>query len=268
MTMGEHGWQLTSSSSDAYETFLVPTIFEPWARALVDRVAPRPGQRLLDLACGTGVAARIAAPRVLPTGSVTGVDVNPGMLATARRAADGEAIEWQEADALDLPFPEASFDALVCQQALQFVSDRATMVREMRRVLAEGGRLALSVWRGLDHNQGFARFAHALERRSAPAGGIMRSPFAQDDQDEIRRLFTGAGFDYVRVLIEARVCRFPSPAELLRYEALSSPLAEPLSQLDPHDRDRLTAEVAEALAPYTDDDGLAITMESHVVLAA
>jgi ubiquinone/menaquinone biosynthesis C-methylase UbiE len=267
--MGEHGWQLTSSSSDAYETFLVPTIFEPWAQVLVERVDPRPGQRLLDLACRTGVVARIAAPQVLPTGTVTGVDVNPGMLATARRAVGGdEAIEWREADALDLPFPEASFDAVVCQQALQFVSDRATMVREMRRVLARGGRLALSVWRGLDHNQGFARFAQALDRRSARAGEIMRSPFALDDQDEIRQLFTGAGFDDVRVLIEALVCRFPSPAELLRYEALSSPLAEPLSQLDTDDRDRLTAEVEEALAPYVDDDGLAIVMESHVVLAA
>jgi SAM-dependent methyltransferase len=266
--MGEHGWQLTSSSSDAYETFLVPTIFEPWARALVERVDPRPGQRLLDLACGTGVVARLAAPRVLPAGTVIGVDVNPGMLATARRADGGDqTIEWQEADALDLPFPDASFDAVVCQQALQFVSDRAAMVGEMRRVLAEGGRLALSVWRGLDHNQGFARLARALDGRSARAGGIMRSPFGFGDQDEVRQLFTGAGFDHVRVLIEAHVCRFPSPAELLRYEVLSSPLAEPLSQLDADERDRLTAEVEEALAPYVDDDGLAIVMESHIVLA-
>jgi ubiquinone/menaquinone biosynthesis C-methylase UbiE len=275
--MGEHGWQLTSSSSDAYEAYLVPTIFEPWAKLLVERVDPRPGERLLDVACGTGVVARIAAPRVRPAGTVTGVDVNPGMLATARRAAgedqadeadeaDG-AIEWREADALDLPFPDASFDAVVCQQALQFVSDRAAMVREMRRVLAAGGRVALSVWRGLEHNQGFARLAQVLDHRSARAGEIMRSPFTFDDQDEIRQLFTGAGFEDVRVLIEALVCRFPSPAELLRYEALSSPLAEPLGQLDTVDRAGLTAEVDDALAPYVDDDGLAIVMESHVVIA-
>jgi ubiquinone/menaquinone biosynthesis C-methylase UbiE len=267
-TSGGHGWQLTTSSSDSYERFLVPTIFEPWARRLLDRAAPEPGDRLLDLACGTGVVARTAAPRVRPDGAVTGVDVNPGMLNTARGAArEDTGIEWREADALDLPFPDGSFDVVVCQQGLQFMSDRVAMAREARRVLGAGGRLALSTWRCMDHNRGFARFAEALDARSAAAGEIMRSPFAFDDPDELRRLLGDAGFDQVRVVIDALICRFPSPAELLRFEALSSPLAEPLGQLDPRDQQSLLDDVDDALAPFLDDDGLAITMEAHIALA-
>jgi ubiquinone/menaquinone biosynthesis C-methylase UbiE len=268
-TEAGHGWQVVGSSSDAYERFLVPTIFEPWAGVLLDHVDPQPGERLLDVACGTGVVARTAAARVLPAGSVTGIDVNADMLDTARQAAGADAAtEWRQADALDLPFPEASFDVVVCQQGLQFVSDRAAMVRETRRVLAGSGRLAMSTWRGLEHNRGFAQFAQALERHSAEAGSIMRTPFALGDQDELRRLLREAGFDHVRALIEARVCRFPSPAELLRYETLASPLAAPLAQLDAASQDRLGADVEDALASYVDDDGLAIPMECHVILAS
>jgi len=265
---GAHGWQLSGSSSDAYEELLVPTIFGPWARALVERAQPQAGERLLDLACGTGVVARDAASLVLPAGTVTAVDVNTGMLATARQVAgEDAAIEWREADAVDLPFADDAFDVVVCQQGLQFVSDRTAMAREIRRVLAGAGRLALSTWRGIDHNRGFALFARALERHSPRAGAIMRSPFALDDPDTIRQVLTGAGFEHVRVLIDARICRFPSPAELLRYEVLSSPLAEPIGQLDADDHARLVADVEATLAPYVDDDGLAIPMEAHIILA-
>jgi SAM-dependent methyltransferase len=264
-----HGWQLEGSSSDAYDEFLVPAIFEPWAEVLLDTVDPKPGERVLDLACGTGAAARAAAGRVLPQGTVTGTDVNPAMLATARRLdQDDHLIEWHEADAVALPFQAETFDVVVCQQAFQFIAGREDAAREMQRVLTPAGRAVVGVWRGLEHNRAFALFADVLERHAPAAGEIMRSPFRLGEGLALRELLTSAGFGHVRVVVEAKVSRFPSPAELLRQEALSSPLAEPLGQLDRTALDALVDDVAAVLAGYVDDDGLAMPMESHIALAS
>jgi ubiquinone/menaquinone biosynthesis C-methylase UbiE len=261
----EHGWQLTGTSADAYEQLLVPTIFKPWARGLVDLAEPRPGEHVLDVACGTGAVARAAAPRAGPDGTVIGVDVNAGMLATAR--STDAAIEWREADATALPFPDGTFDLVLCQQGLQFMADRTAATRELRRVLAGAGRLALSTWRAIDRSPGYAAFSDALERH-AGAGGIMRAPFAFGDQESLRRLLLAAGFDRVRILIDVKVCRFPSVAEFLRYEVLASPLADPVGRLDSEARDGLIADLEDVLGMYVDDDGLALPIESHVALAA
>ncbi len=260
----DHGWQLTGSSADAYEQLLVPAIFEPWAQGLVDMADPRPGENVLDAACGTGVVARTAAPRVRPDGTVTGVDVNAGMLATARGA--DAAIEWRQADATALPFPDGTFDLVLCQQGFQFMADREAAARELRRVLARPGRLALSTWRAIECSPGYAAFADALERH-AGAGGIMRAPFALGDQESLRRLLLGAGFDGVRIVIDVKVCRFPSVADFLRYEVLASPLAEPVGRLDPGAHDALLAHLEDVLGAYVDDDGLALPIESHVAVA-
>jgi SAM-dependent methyltransferase len=259
-----HGWQLTGSSADAYDELLVPAIFEPWARSLVDVADLRPGDHVLDVACGTGAVARAAAPRVRPDGTVTGVDVNAGMLATAR-GTDG-TVDWRQADAAALPFPDGTFDVVLCQQGLQFMADREAATRELHRVLARPGRLALSAWRAIDHSPGYAAFADELERH-AGAGGIMRAPFAFGGQDALRRVLLTAGFDRVRIMIDVKVCRFPSVAEFLRYETLASPLAEPVARLDTEARDALVADLERVLGAYLDDDGLALTIESHVALA-
>jgi ubiquinone/menaquinone biosynthesis C-methylase UbiE len=265
-TKAEHGWQLSGSSADAYEEFLVPAIFDGWARSLVDLADPRPDERVLDVACGTGVVARAAAPRVHPAGTVTGVDVNRGMLDTAR-SVGGAAIEWRQAEAANLPFPDASFDVGFCQQGLQFMADREAAAHEMRRVLATDGRLALSVWRAIECSPAYAAFADALERHAAGAGQIMRTPFAFGDEESLRQLLLGSGFDQVRVVIDVKVCRFPSVAEFLRQEATASQLAGPVGRLVPDARHALVADLEDVLAPYVDDNGLALPIESHVALA-
>jgi SAM-dependent methyltransferase len=259
-----HGWQLTGSSADAYEQLLVPSIFGPWAWGLVDLGEPRPGEHVLDAACGTGVVARVAESRVGPDGTVTGVDVNPGMLATAQ--GTDTVIAWRHADVTALPFADGTFDLVLCQQGVQFMADRTAAARELRRVLAGPGRLALSTWRAIDRSPGYAAFADALDRH-AGAGGIMRAPFAFGDRESLRRLLLGAGFDGVRIVIDVKVCRFPSVVEFLRYEVLASPLAEPVGRLDAEERDALVADLEAVLEPYVDDDGLALPIESHVALA-
>ena len=141
-------WQLTMKAAELYERYVARYFFAPWASSLVDLAHLVTGERVLDVACGTGIVARLAAKRVGPLGRVVGVDLNPGMIAVARSlpAANDVRIEWLERSALDLQLKKASFDVVLCQQGLQFFPDKAVALEQMRRVLDHGGRLALSVW--------------------------------------------------------------------------------------------------------------------------
>ena len=127
----QHG-QHPTHPAEIYESFFVPALSAPWAEDLLRRTAPRPGERVLDVACGTGIVARRVAPRVGPTGRVVGVDPNLGMLAVARAAAaaEGVSIEWREGRAEALPVEDAAFDLVCCQVALMFFEDRAAALRE------------------------------------------------------------------------------------------------------------------------------------------
>src|SRR5215475_2176295 len=151
-------WHFVGSVPENYERYLVPTIFGPWALDLVEEAGARPGERVLDIACGTGIVARTAAGRVGSGGTVVGLDVSAPMLDVARVVAAGEglSIKWREGSAMKLPFPDTAFDVTLCQQGLQFFPDRATALREMHRVLGPGGRVALSVWRAIEGSPGFA----------------------------------------------------------------------------------------------------------------
>src|SRR5262249_5625385 len=138
--MSQQGqWQVAGSAPEVYERELVPAVFAPWAPMVVALAHPRPGERVIDVACGTGIVARIAAVQVGSGGAVTGIDLNPGMLNVARSLkTTGEAaapIQWQEASADKLAFPNSSFDIAYCQLGLQFFADRPAALREMRRVL-------------------------------------------------------------------------------------------------------------------------------------
>ena len=136
---------LTGAPAEIYERHLVPRFFLPWARDLVHLVAPKPGERALDVACGTGAVTRLVAESVEPGGRVVGLDVNAGMLAVARLAVASPNVEWREASALELPFGNGSFDIVVCQQGLQFFPDRPLALRQMRRVLRPRGVWAYPV---------------------------------------------------------------------------------------------------------------------------
>jgi Methyltransferase domain len=167
--MNQQGqWQVAGTAAEVYEKELVPAVFAPWAPIVVDLAHPRKGDRVLDVACGTGIVARAAADRVGPNGRVVGVDLNPGMLKVARAtwstgSRSGMSAEWHEASADNLPFPDASFDIAYCQLGLQFFADRAAALGEMRRVLAGGGRLA----DGVARDRGESRLCCASGRAGA-----------------------------------------------------------------------------------------------------
>ena len=169
MSTNDHestGWQLDQQAPEAYEQFLVPPMFAPWAERLLDTLDVDDSDHVLDVACGTGIVARQAASRVGDSGSVAGVDVNEGMLEMARTTAARSAltIDFEQGEATALPFPDEAATVVCCQQALQFVDDPVGALEEMRRVLEPGGRLGLSVWRPLEFQPGYAVLADALDR--------------------------------------------------------------------------------------------------------
>ena len=263
------GWQLDGDAAEAYERYLA-TSFAPWARRLVELAGIGSGQRVLDVACGTGIVARQAAASVGASGQVVGLDLNDDMLRVARAAAATTVppIEWRQGDAGRLPFPDGSFDAVVCEQAIQFFPDPDAAVREMRRVLSPGGRAAVSVCRPIRFAPTYVALAGVLERHvGRDAAAIMRSPFPDWAIDRVRGPFSRAGFADVRVTIDVWPLRYPSPAEFLRREASGSPLAGPVGAMDPARRDALLSDLAEAVADHVDDDGVACPIEVYVAVA-
>jgi len=264
------GWQLEESSAEAYERYLVPLLFAPGAEFLNQLAGPEAGERVLDVACGTGIVARRAAQRVGSEGTVIGLDINEGMLEVARKVSSGirPAIEWQKGDATNMPFADRSFDVVFCQQALQFFPDRLAALGEMHRVLAPNGRLALSVLRSIEHNPGYRLLAEAFERHAGPeAGSMMRSPFLSLGADELRDPMTDAGFRDVRILLGIGPVRYPSAKEFVHQEAASSPLAESILSLKDDIREALMRDVGDALRAYTDDDGIVFPAETYLAVA-
>ena len=214
--MNDHErWQLTGNAAELYERYLVPAITGVWAADLVQRAALRTGERVLDVACGTGIVARLAAKRVGGQGVVVGLDLNTAMLAVARALPQsGATITWTEASVLAMPFPDATFTVVLCQLGLQFFPDRPQALREMRRVLVPGGRLLLSVFGPLAHNPAPQALADALEWHLGPhASAIKRAEHELDDPAALHDLVAGAGFAEVSIETTTQPIRFPSPRE-------------------------------------------------------
>ena len=204
------------SFPELYERLLVGPLFTPWAERLLDGMALAPGSRVLDVACGTGIVARLAAERLGAGARVVGVDRTPPMLAVARAVAP--EIDWREGDAAELPVGEdETFDAVVCHQGLQFFADRLAAVREMRRVLAPGGRVGIGVWRSREEN-GLWNDLDIVAQRFVGHFDDVRHGFT--DEDALARLLIDAGFQGVEVTPTTLETRFEiEPAALARLNA-------------------------------------------------
>lgn len=248
-----------------YERFFVPAIAAPLAADLVRLAALRPGERVLDVACGTGVVARLAAQEVGDSGAVAGLDLNPGMLAVARSATPpGTHIEWHEASAEAMPLPDASFDVVLCQMGLQFMPDKPAALREMWRVLVPGGRLILNLPGPTPRL--FALMADALARHVGPeAAGFVNHVFSLHDTAEIRRLVGGAGFHDVSVTSDTGPLRLPAPEEFLWQYVHSTPLAGAVAQVDDERRASLERDVVTKWREFVKDGDL--VLQARIVVA-
>jgi ubiquinone/menaquinone biosynthesis C-methylase UbiE len=257
-------FQLSVEAAEFYESRFVPAIFAEWAPLLVDAARIRPGQSVLDVACGTGVVARTTADRLAGNGTIIGLDLNEGMLAVAERLRPD--LDWQVGDVADLPFPDRTFDAVLCQMALMFFPDRLGAVQEMARVTRPGGVVALVVPASLDAQPAYARFVDLAVRVAGPdAASLLGTYWACGDLDELRGLLESAGLEVIDARTYLGTARFGSPEELAVTEVEGSPLVERITE---EEYRRIRAGAGDALAPWTAADGtLDAPLRGHVVAA-
>ena len=207
--------QYSGTAAELYQSFFVPSIATPVSAELLGAAALQPGTRVLDVACGTGVVTRAAAERIGPTGSVTGIDVAPDMIAVARTIPSGGApITWQEADAASLPLPDESFDVGLCQMGLMFMEDRAGALGELHRVLAPGGRVVVNTPGRIQHP--FQVMEQAIADTLDPSlGAFVSAVFSMHDPSVLAGLLQEAGFGDVSWKEYSAIFDLPGPVEFL-----------------------------------------------------
>ena len=251
-------------SARAYEELYVPALFAQWCPRVLDAVGLKPGDRVLDVACGTGVLAREAATRVGPGGFVAGVDPGLGMLAVAQERAPG--VEWREGTAESLPYPERTFDAAVSQFGLMYFSDRRQGLREMARVLKPGGTLSLAVWDTLENSEAYPILVEQLKRLAgdAAANGVS-APFTLGDRDALLALFDQLGLASVNVETQNGTARFPSIRAMVDSE-LRGWLPVTGVVLDDELCETILVATEKALAEYVTADGSVVfNSPAHIV---
>jgi len=262
-------WHLTNDAAHRYERCVARYILGPWAPLLVETAGIVPGERILDVACGTGVVTRIAAERAGISGKVVGLDLNPDMIAVAQSLlpASGTRIEWLTRSALDLGLEDGGFDAVLCQQGLQFFPDKLTALREMRRVLRGGGRLALSVWSSIGHYNNAV--GKALGQFIGPdiAQRFCASRQAPS-RDELLGLAINAGFSNVEINLIRLDVRLPQLDRLALEHLAATPVASTIAAADAETRAIIGASVMRQLERYADTEGTVTYPEETYVLTA
>ena len=250
-----------------YEEVFVPALFAEWAPRLIDAAGVEVGDRVLDVACGTGVAVRAAAKASGSDALVTGLDLSAGMLQVARQLSPG--VEWLAGDADTLSFPDASFNRVVCQFGLMFFADPVRALKEMRRVCSPGGRVAVAVWNDLAHNPGFSDKVDVLERLAgAAAADALRAPFCLGDRETLMRHASDARLNAVSIDVCSGNARFNSIAEFVDTE-LEAWLPVMGVELDAATKRNIHAECEQVHAHYVDDvDGAINLPTSAFILCA
>jgi len=253
-------------AGSAYENLFVSSLFREWAPRMIEAARVQPGQRVLDVACGTGVVAREAALRVGGEGSVVGLDANPGMLAVADSLTP--TVEWQQGIAEALPFPDESFDVVVCQFALMFFIDKVRALREMLRVLKPQGHLAVAVWNSLRTMPAYEDLVTLLQQIAGQeAADALRAPFGLGEPDRLAILLNEAGADSVVIDTQRGTAHFPNirimvEADLRGWLPVVG-ITLPEGQIE-----EILQEAEKALSSYVIEDGtVTFPTSAHIVSA-
>jgi ubiquinone/menaquinone biosynthesis C-methylase UbiE/pimeloyl-ACP methyl ester carboxylesterase len=255
-------------AAESYERHFVPAIGHPVATRLIDAAGLQPGERVLDVACGTGIVTRLAADRTGTAGSVAGLDPNPAMLSVAHDVVPAEAsITWHEAPAEKIPLEDRSFDVVLCGMGLQFFADRVAGLREIRRVLAPGGRFVANVPGPTPPP--LQAMADGLARHVSPESALfVDAVFSLHDADELRVLMEDAGFSRVDVRSEETALELGTPGEFLWNYIQSTPIAAAAAKLTPDRRTALEREFVQTCEPFLTDGVLKGAVRMTTVVSA
>lgn len=248
-----------------YQQKLEPALFRQYAPRMVEAAGIGAGQRVLDVACGTGVVAREAAGVTGSEAPPVGLDISPGMLAVARQS--GPAIDWRHGDAMALPFADAAFDRVVCQFGLMFFADPEQSLREMLRVSKPGGRIAVAVWDSISEAPGSAEMVAILEDLAGPrAAEALTLPYRLGDRAQLERLARAAGIVDFEIRTHPGEARFPGLGMLIDAE-IRGWLPIMGINLDESLVDAIESECARRFEPWIDPaDGVLSTPTSAHIL--
>ena len=246
-------WQLSGNAAEQYERIPARYILGPWASDIVEAAKIQGDEKVLDLACGTGLVTRAAATKLGPAGHITGLDLNEGMLEVAKaiRNPGVGGLNWMRGSALEMDLPDASFDVVLCQQGLQFFPDQHKALTETHRVLRDGGRAWFSVWAEAGPYQLAVGAAIATHIGNTIAQRYMA---ARDvpDADTLRAQFSDAGFSQVDVTRNQMQIRLPEIEKFIIAQLRATPIAEAIESLSAREQAALAQDAAEELSNYTD----------------
>jgi len=261
---------LDTTAAEAYEKYILPTFMLRMGMDAVEVAAPRPGERVLDVACGTGLGARLVASRIAPGGTLDCLDFDPAMIAVARGRADCPPevrLNWHCASALSMPFEDQAFDLMFCLQGLQFVPDPAAALGEMRRVAKPGARLIVTVWSAIERCMGHHLVMRGLERRNVDPSPMLKA-FALGKAEQLIALAGGAGFGGASVREFPGRVQFRSArhfVEALAAGAVAARIA--LSRLPEDQRADFFEEMESEFQPYREGTGIATSFEQLLLEA-
>ncbi len=258
----------TGSIPKLYETYLVPLIFEPYAADLVNRLASRSLTRVLEIAAGTGVVTR-ALTTVLPESvSIVATDLNQSMLDQASAVGTKRPVEWRQADAMHLPFPNGTFDAVVCQFGVMFFPEKAKAFSEARRVLRSGGVFIFNVWDRIEENEFADTVTTALESvfPKDPPRFLARTPHGYYERQTIERDLANGGFIALpQVSTVAARSRAESPQVPAIAYCQGTPLRNEIEARDVSRLSEATDVAAEAIARRFGRGPVDGKIQAHIV---
>lgn len=255
--------QVSAEAALVYEEFYLPTLFAEWPPRVIEAARIQSGQRVVDVACGTGVLARAVAERVGGSGSIVGVDINEGMLAVAREKAP--EIEWRQAPAESLPLDDASCDVAVSQFGLMYFEDKEGALGEMMRVLRPGGNLAVVVWDKLENSPGYA-VEDQLFQRLLGDEAADEAPYSLGDKQVLKGLFANAGIPDVEIQTCEGTARFPSIEAWIHADVKGWTSADSIND---EQYELLLTEARQELARFATTDGsVAFPTPAHIVTAS
>jgi ubiquinone/menaquinone biosynthesis C-methylase UbiE len=260
-------WQLNLEAAELYEAIPVPTILGPAARLLVEHASINSDSNVIDVGCGTGAATRYVANIVSSPGSVTGVDINAGMIEVAKSLpkGSGRSVDWYECSAFELPFEENTFNVAISAQTIQFLDDRARALSEISRVLKPDGQLAISTWCSIEKNPYFDALVKVVSKfLGAETASGLEAAFTLTSSSEIAKLLTHAGLKNSTVDAFEINLDLPPIEDFVARHISATPMAGSFSAAPESTQQDLAKEVAKSLERYKTEAGATVPFQINV----